>query len=409
MSIQEHMSRQDNPHGVTKAQVGLDNVMNYPMASAAEISALAANDRYIRLTDIGLVNEAFTQYMQDIGLMDANGEIIRSPVDTDGDVTFEVDTYGNVLLEGSHPAAHTVDVSVTQASELVFSEDKIEIVSNQWSANVSTLVLDPDLPYSLALVYRDISGKQLSRSDVVTGDLDDISEGNINFTINDDNWKGTLSGNTSGAVTVDVRIEENGELVYTGTNIPVDTVNNNFWIVNTGNVTFDPTAHHDVTVIGKDATETAFGQHSITGTNIAEISNGPAMTFAVNPDNTGSLDGYIPGAVRVAVSISEDGIDIFNDTQIATNPANGYWSADLSGVTFNRDADIATTVKGYDSNDVLIYQGNTKANKVPLNPDQGTLITYDESQGIYYYDFRNFSNWENVAVDWVDYGLIGGQ
>ena len=236
MSIQEHISRQDNPHGVTKAQVGLGNVMNYPVASATEINALTANDRYIRLTDIELVNSAFTQYMKDIGLMDANGNIIPSPVDTDGDVTFEIDAYGSVLLEGTHPVAYYVDVTVTQAGELVFDQTKIQVVSEQWSANVSTLVLDPDLPYSLAVIYRDANGKQLSRADSVNGDLDPIAGGNINFIINDDNWKGTLSGNTPGALTVDVRIEEEGELVYSGTNIPVDTANDDFWIVNTGHV-----------------------------------------------------------------------------------------------------------------------------------------------------------------------------
>jgi len=45
--ISAHTSRIDNPHGTTKAQVGLGNVENLPLASQAEAVAGSRNDRYM--------------------------------------------------------------------------------------------------------------------------------------------------------------------------------------------------------------------------------------------------------------------------------------------------------------------------------------------------------------------------
>lgn len=42
-----HMTNLNNPHQVTKAQVGLSNVADYPVATQAEAQAATANDRYM--------------------------------------------------------------------------------------------------------------------------------------------------------------------------------------------------------------------------------------------------------------------------------------------------------------------------------------------------------------------------
>lgn len=43
----EHLNDHDNPHGVTKVQLGLGNVENYPPATASDIDTLESNNRYM--------------------------------------------------------------------------------------------------------------------------------------------------------------------------------------------------------------------------------------------------------------------------------------------------------------------------------------------------------------------------
>jgi len=45
--VDAHANRRDNPHGVTKAQVGLGNVENYGIATQAEAEAGTANNKYM--------------------------------------------------------------------------------------------------------------------------------------------------------------------------------------------------------------------------------------------------------------------------------------------------------------------------------------------------------------------------
>src|SRR5690606_17299055 len=45
--VDEHAKRTDNPHGVTKAQVGLGSVANYGVASQAEAETGTANNKYM--------------------------------------------------------------------------------------------------------------------------------------------------------------------------------------------------------------------------------------------------------------------------------------------------------------------------------------------------------------------------
>lgn len=46
-AIDEHANRTDNPHGVTKEQVGLGNVQNFGIATQAEAEAGTSNSKYM--------------------------------------------------------------------------------------------------------------------------------------------------------------------------------------------------------------------------------------------------------------------------------------------------------------------------------------------------------------------------
>lgn len=76
MSIQSHIQRKDNPHNVTKEQVGLGNVQNYPLATREEVMALERNDRYIDARNNAWVQEAFDAYLKRVGIVDENGQMV---------------------------------------------------------------------------------------------------------------------------------------------------------------------------------------------------------------------------------------------------------------------------------------------------------------------------------------------
>ena len=69
-AIDDHIADQANPHGTTKAQVGLADVQNYPVASLAEAQAGTAADRYmtpqrVAQTIVALIGNAFDAHLDD--------------------------------------------------------------------------------------------------------------------------------------------------------------------------------------------------------------------------------------------------------------------------------------------------------------------------------------------------------
>lgn len=50
--VTAHMANTSNPHGVTKTQVGLSNVVNYPVADNTEITAQTSVDKYVLLSQM---------------------------------------------------------------------------------------------------------------------------------------------------------------------------------------------------------------------------------------------------------------------------------------------------------------------------------------------------------------------
>jgi len=72
LALNNHMSDANNPHAVTKAQVGLGNVQNYALSSQAEAEAGSSNARYmtplrVREAIEAIVANAFTAHAGDRG------------------------------------------------------------------------------------------------------------------------------------------------------------------------------------------------------------------------------------------------------------------------------------------------------------------------------------------------------
>ena len=73
--VDAHASRTDNPHGVTKAQVGLGNVPNYPAASQAQAEAGA--DNATLMTPLRTKQYVDTRLQNGLTLRDHNGTVER--------------------------------------------------------------------------------------------------------------------------------------------------------------------------------------------------------------------------------------------------------------------------------------------------------------------------------------------
>ena len=69
--LNAHISRMDNPHGTTKAQVGLGNVENFPMATEAEARAGVAASNYMSALRVG-------QAITTLALTPLNAHIART-------------------------------------------------------------------------------------------------------------------------------------------------------------------------------------------------------------------------------------------------------------------------------------------------------------------------------------------
>jgi hypothetical protein len=71
MPLNAHVNNFNNPHGLTKQDVGLGLVQNYPLASIAEAEGLTANNRYLTPQTGRL---AIIKALKNLGYLYANGD-----------------------------------------------------------------------------------------------------------------------------------------------------------------------------------------------------------------------------------------------------------------------------------------------------------------------------------------------
>lgn len=112
MSIQTHIQRRDNPHNVTLTQINLDQLLPYPLATQAEIMALTRDDRYIDATATQWIRDAFVKYLQDLGLADADGNLIRR--DISGTIYAHIDETDQLIVSGTAMGGVRADYEVLE-------------------------------------------------------------------------------------------------------------------------------------------------------------------------------------------------------------------------------------------------------------------------------------------------------
>jgi len=401
MTFVEHVARRDNPHQVTKAQIGLSNIENYPIATEAEVRAMLRSDRYIDAANTAWIQSALLTYMQEKGLLDSNGALIVAPVDTLGTVVFTITESGVVTITGTHPTAVSVDATLSHATISTLFHDNLTVTATNWTFPTSDLNLDPNITFSLDLVYRDSSGHQISKAHIASKPA--LVVDNTVFKIERyyDN-SGLLSGTLANAAKVAVEVFEDDVSIYVKDDIIVST--NGYWEDAVPVATFDSTSVYTGIATLYAADNTELGVYDA-GLPIEAVPDS-AIIFTVDHAGTGTLYGSLPGLVTTAVTVTQDNTTVFTNDAITIAP-NGSWVADITSITFDPTKTIIATLTATDSFDEEVVL--TVEPAVVLPADLVVKMLYDTVRGAWYYDFGHYTDWTTIdpsTILFIDYGLI---
>lgn len=168
--FENHAARRDNPHNVTKEQVGLGNVENYALADKTEVIKMERDDLYIDSTKMSWVQEALLTYMYNLGLVNGKGEFIIAPIDHRVTVETNIDEFNGLLtLHGTHSTAVSVDVRVREVyfgvlqETLLFERLNTPIIDTIWTVDTTGIHLTHSREYQIELLFRDLEGLQIGR------------------------------------------------------------------------------------------------------------------------------------------------------------------------------------------------------------------------------------------------------
>ena len=134
LAVDAHFARVDNPHGVTKAQVGLGNVENLapadmPISSAVQAALNAKADKtYVEggVADANLTRADKYLASQNIANMSyTNGDLTKIQYKNTTDVDYEVFSYSGGYLSG---IAHYVGGILKGNSVLLYTDGDLSSV-----------------------------------------------------------------------------------------------------------------------------------------------------------------------------------------------------------------------------------------------------------------------------------------
>jgi hypothetical protein len=383
-SIEDHIADTNNPHQVTKAQIGLGRVFNYPPASDAEIKALTRNDRYIRQADAATIKVAFNEYLYSIGLTDQQGWLKVAPIDGSGSAVFIIDPDNqSVTVRGAHPDAYSVDIFIHPADDPydpVHSKLDIVLVNGLWVANTAGLSLDPYQSWILTVVHRTDNEEFMSKlkvtnqSEYVTYLLIDALTGISH-----------LFGYAAGAGYIKLEVFEGAVKKYTKTDIPVDDNNGYFWKHKMVNFTLDPSKTYRVrtTLLRADKSEITHFDTVSSNVRVAR-----AIQFLLDPFDVGWLGGYLFGAVRIHAVVTRNGTVILENPNVIVNPENGIWSVDVTALNLTTSDTFEAWVRGYDFRGNELYDETEPLRRVPWGE----------------WDQPNWRDWVGIGEDDDDNG-----
>lgn len=234
MSIQDHIARRDNPHGLTKAQVGLSNVFNFRLATREEVIAMERNDLYVDFNNSQWVSEAFRNYMFTLGIIDENGNYTTTPTDTLGSVYYYQDMQQVLRLSGTHPEANSVKVELYIDNSLTKTYDDVPVISTDWEINDNTISVGQSQTSYVIVYYKNSTGGIDSRA------VEQLVIQNVQatFIIDAQTKLATLTGVATGFDSLNITIKDNtGATVNTFNAIDVSETTN--WSVDFGDTEYE--------------------------------------------------------------------------------------------------------------------------------------------------------------------------
>ena len=248
MSIQQHISDFNNPHGLTKQKIGLGNVQNFPMATQDEVISMSRTDVYIEAYNKEWIGQAFNKYIVDLGILDQDGNFLLAQTNTNGEIQFYEDLDGVIHLLGTNVKAFKVKATVFENDVALQTYDNVLLSSSQWVVDVSSLTFDPAASYRVEVENYDSNsnylGKQFDQLILMNSD--------VNFEYNPDTRIGVLKGLGKGFTFIDIILNKNGSPIKTFLQLPVSA--QDLWSANVSDIAFDLNATYraDVTYYTED-------------------------------------------------------------------------------------------------------------------------------------------------------------
>lgn len=405
MNFQEHVQRSDNPHRLTKEKLGLSNIESFPLATEEEIKALARNDRYIDKSQLQLVRKAFTQYLEDLNLLDENGNLIGSPDRLTGDVRFEIrnDTLG--LLEGTNPQASKVEATITingvaqpVLTTTTFSSEGF------WSINTTSITYPTNSLIDVDISIYDALDRVRQKGtatgvDLRPGQVADVNNTNI-FPI-DVYGVGHIEGVDPNTIRIDYIVYEDGIEITQGS---IDEfASDGAWSRTLSGITFDRYKDYSVKLSHFDQYTNLERQ----GTLVARDERNRidlVGDMSLNWDSDlNTISGNTVDASKVLIEVEQNDTVVYTGEE-AVSETSGDWTHTVVGVTLQEGYNVY--VYALDPTDELV-----KRDAIELGVDENQGGSYYTANGVDWYDQQRFTSWAEVPTPytWLDQGSVTRQ
>ena len=213
-----HIARVDNPHGVTKAQVGLSNVQNIDTTNPININQDSTH-RFVtdaeKINWNGKINATEKAVANGVATLDVNGKVVLTQIPDS--------VLGQLQYMGIHNFSSSLPTATEKGQYWIASSDGNGYITGDWAVWNGTSFNKVDNTDAVATVAGRTGNVVLTKSDVGLSNVDNTSDANkpvstatqnaLNLkaniasptftgTVTAPTFSGSLSGNASSATNV---------------------------------------------------------------------------------------------------------------------------------------------------------------------------------------------------------------
>lgn len=150
--LQPHEDNFNDPHNLTLAQLGLDQIKTFPLATEQEIIDLTRDDVYIGSGKETTIAHAFDNYLTSLGIL-VDGAIAKSITGGYATITF-IHRKGAFHLNGTHEVAKYAQVTLILNDIELYIGEQFEIPENgYWTYDLNELGIHAGEPYRVNVTY----------------------------------------------------------------------------------------------------------------------------------------------------------------------------------------------------------------------------------------------------------------